>query len=175
MITTDTDTAPVNAYHFHFQTLTTHQDLPLSDFRGKVILVVNTASKCGFTPQYEQLETLYKQYKDRGLVILGVPSNDFAKQEPGNDAEIAQFCQINYGVTFPMTAKEIVSGSKAHPFYRWAYQTLGLGSAPKWNFHKYLIDRQGNLVTYYFSTTSPQAPRVIKQIEKLLDDKPQKS
>lgn len=102
-----------SAYDYSFQTLTGHQPLPLSEFKGKVVLVVNTASKCGFTGQYSGLETLYNKYKDRGLVILGVPSNDFGKQEPGSSEEIASFCKINYGVTFPMTAKEAVTG-KTH-------------------------------------------------------------
>lgn len=162
--------APVNAYDFSFKTLVGHKDMPLSAYRGKVILIVNTASKCGFTPQYQQLEELYKKYHERGLVIIGVPSNDFRKQEPGSEQEIANFCQINYGVTFPMTAKEEVTGKNAHPFYRWAYETLGFGSAPKWNFHKYLIDRQGNLITYYYSTTSPTSPRLVKQVENALNE-----
>jgi glutathione peroxidase len=131
-------------------------------------LIVNTASRCGFTPQYKALEALYLQYKDKGLVILGVPSNDFAKQEPASDEEIASFCQINYGVSFPMTSKEHVIGQHAHPFYLWAKKRLGFLAAPKWNFHKYLLDKQGNLVNYFYSSTSPTAPRVVKEIERLL-------
>ena len=109
-----------NAYDFSFHTLVSHQPLPLASFRGKVLIIVNTASKCGFTPQYASLEKLYEKYKDKGLVILGVPSNDFAGQEPGTDQEIVEFCKLNYGVSFPMTSKEIVSGKNAHPFYLWA-------------------------------------------------------
>ena len=157
-----------NAYDYSFHTLRGQESLPLAAFRGKVLLIVNTASKCGFTKQYASLEKLYKQYKDRGLVILGVPSNDFGGQEPGTDQEIAHFCQVNYGVSFPMTSKEIVSGKKAHPFYLWAKQKLGFGTAPKWNFHKYLIDRNGKLIDYFYSTTSPDAPRFIKTLEKTL-------
>jgi len=112
---------------------------------------------------------LYEKYKDKGLVIIGVPSNDFGKQEPGSNDEIASFCKLNYGVSFPMAAKEDVVGDNAHPFYKWAYKTLGFGTAPKWNFHKYLIDRQGKLADYFNSTTAPDAPRLIKAIEKLLD------
>lgn len=160
-----------NAYDFSFHTLVGHKPLPLSEFRGKVLLIVNTASKCGFTPQYADLEALYEKYKDQGLVILGVPSNDFAKQEPGSDTDIANFCQINYGVTFPMTAKEVVTGKDAHPFYRWARQQLGFGTAPKWNFHKYLINRHGELIDYFYTTTSPKAPRFIKRIETALSEK----
>ena len=155
-------------YDYSFQTLVGNKPLALSSFKGKVLLIVNTASKCGFTPQYADLEALYQQYKDRGLVILGVPSNDFGHQEPGTEQVIADFCQINYGVTFPMTAKEVVSGKNAHPFYRWAKQKLGFGSAPKWNFHKYLINRNGELVTYFYSTTSPKAKRLVNAIEKAL-------
>jgi len=157
-----------NAYAFSFQTLVGHKSLPLSSFKGKVILIVNTASKCGFTKQYAGLEKLYETYKDQGLVILGVPSNDFGQQEPGDGEEIAHFCKLNYGVSFPMTSKEIVSGSKAHPFYQWAYAELGFGSAPKWNFHKYIVNRQGKLVTYFFSTTKPDSKKLIKAIEEAL-------
>lgn len=156
------------AYDFTFLSLGSKQGLPLSDFKGKVILVVNTASRCGFTPQYASLEKLYQTYKDKGLVILGVPSNDFGKQEPGNSEDISQFCQINYGVSFPMTEKEYVSGTAAHPFYLWAKKELGFGSGPKWNFHKYLINRQGELINYFYSTTSPEAPRLVRAIEKAL-------
>lgn len=159
-----------NAYDYSFQTLTGHHPLPLATYRGKVLLIVNVASKCGFTPQYASLEKLYEQYKDRGLVILGVPSNDFGSQEPGGDQEIAHFCKLNYGVTFPMTTKEVVSGKQAHPFYLWANKQLGFGSAPKWNFHKYLINRHGKIINYFYSTTSPNAPRLIKAVENALDD-----
>lgn len=160
-----------NAYDYSFITLIGHKPLPIVAYRGKVLLIVNVASKCGFTPQYASLEKLYEKYKDRGLVILGVPSNDFGSQEPGTDKEIAHFCQINYGVSFPMTAKEVVSGKNAHPFYIWAKQKLGFGSAPKWNFHKYLINRKGEILDYFYSTTAPDAARFIKAVEKALDEK----
>lgn len=159
-----------SAYDYSFHTLVGHKELPLSSFRGQVLLIVNTASKCGFTPQYASLEKLYEHYKERGLVVLGVPSNDFGGQEPGSEQEIANFCQVNYGVTFPMTAKEIVSGKNAHPFYLWAKQQLGFGTAPKWNFHKYLISRDGKLIDYFYSTTSPDAPRFTKALDKALDE-----
>ena len=159
-----------DAYGFSFRHLMEETPLPLSDYKGKVIMVVNTASKCGFTPQYEGLEVLYQRYKDQGFVIIGVPSNDFGEQEPGSSQEIATFCKKNYGVTFPMAAKETVSGDEAHPFYVWARQVLGFGTAPKWNFHKYLINRQGKLVDYFNSTTSPDASRVTKAIEALLKE-----
>lgn len=158
-----------NAYDYSFHTLVGKKPLPLSSYKGKVLIVVNTASNCGFTPQYAGLEKLYQKYKDRGLVIIGVPSNDFGGQEPGDSKQIANFCQLNYGVTFPMTAKEVVSGKNAHPFYLWAHKELGFGSAPKWNFHKYVIDRHGNIVDYFYSTTKPDSEKITGLIEKLLD------
>lgn len=156
------------AYDFTFRKLREEGTLPLKQFEGKVLLIVNTASHCGFTPQYEGLEKLYKAYKDKGLVVIGVPSNDFGAQEPGTGEEIATFCKINYGVTFPMAEKEVVSGAGAHPFYLWAKKTLGFGTAPKWNFHKYLVNRHGKLVDYFNSTTTPDADRVKAAIEKAL-------
>lgn len=165
------ETATPSAYDFSFQTLGGKAPLPLGDFRGKVVLVVNTASKCGFTPQYDGLQKLYEAHKDAGLVIIGVPSDDFGGQEPGSDTEIKDFCRINYGVTFPMTSKESVTGPEAHPFYVWANQTLGFGTAPKWNFHKYLIDRHGQLVDYFLSSTAPDSPRLVKAVEAALEAK----
>lgn len=158
------------AYDFSFNHLMEDKPLLLAEFKGKVILLVNTASQCGFTPQYEGLEKLYETYKDQGFVIIGVPSNDFGGQEPGSNQEIAKFCKINYGVTFPMASKEVVSGDDAHPFYKWARKTLGFGTAPKWNFHKYLINRKGELVDYFNSTTSPENDRVKEAIEKALKE-----
>lgn len=162
------DASAPNAYAFTFDPLMGDQPIRLADYAGKVVMVVNTASKCGFTQQYAGLEKLYETYKFRDLVIIGVPSNDFGNQEPGTGTEIAQFCKLNYGVSFPMTARQIVTGENAHPFYRWAAGVLGFGSRPKWNFHKYLIGRDGTLVDYFNSTTEPQADRVIKAIEAAL-------
>ena len=122
------------AYDFSFKTLVSEHPLPLKQFKGKVILIINTASKCGFTRQYEGLEKLYQTYKSEGLIVIGIPANDFGAQEPGNDQEISNFCAVNYGVTFPMASKEKVTGDSAHPFYVWAKQNLGFGTAPKWNF-----------------------------------------
>ncbi|MBY0281772.1 MAG: glutathione peroxidase [Alphaproteobacteria bacterium] len=158
------------AYSFSFTHLSTGEPLNLSDFKGKVMLVVNTASKCGFTSQYEDLENLYKLYKDKGLVVIGVPSNDFGGQEPGTNEQIATFCKLNYEITFTMTKKEKVSGDGAHPFYVWAKKTLGFGTAPKWNFHKYLINRQGEIIDYFHSTTSPLNQRLKKALEKALSE-----
>ncbi len=167
-MTMNTTSATDNAYDYSFKTLVDQSPLPLMTYQGKVLLIVNTASKCGFTPQYAGLEKLYEQYKDQGLIILAVPSNDFGGQEPGTEQEVAQFCQSNYAVSFPMTAKEVVSGKAAHPFYLWAKKKLGFGTAPKWNFHKYLINRNGELIDYFFSTTAPDTTRLIKAIEKVL-------
>lgn len=157
-----------SAYNFQFYELTTGNPLPLSIFKGKVIMVVNTASKCGFTKQYQGLENLYQTYKKKGLIIIGVPSNDFGAQEPGTFEDIASFCEINYGVTFPMARKEVVSGKNCHPFYQWAYTVFGFGTAPKWNFHKYLIDRQGKLADYFYTITDPESDRVKSAIDRLL-------
>jgi glutathione peroxidase len=171
--TADTNNSTTDtAYQFTFHTLHKNTPLPLANYKGKVILIVNTASHCGFSQQYAALEQLYKKYKDRGFEIIGVPSNDFGGQEPGSSEEIATFCKVNYGVSFPMTQKEIVSGDKAHPFYLWAAQKLGLGPKPKWNFHKYLINRKGELIDYFNSTTSPDASQVNKAIEKALNEQP---
>jgi glutathione peroxidase len=135
-------------------------------YLGKVILVVNTASKCGFTSQYAELEALYRQYKDRGLVVLGFPSNDFMQQEPGSEEEIQKFCRLTYSVEFPMFEKVSVTKGKANPLF----ERLATAGAPypKWNFFKYLIDRKGNYVDYFISSTSPDSDRVQRAIEKLL-------
>jgi glutathione peroxidase len=162
------ETPTKNAYDFSFHTLIGAKPLPLSSYKGKVLLIVNTASHCGFTKQYEGLEKLYTRYKDKGLVVMGVPSNDFGGQEPGSSEEIATFCKLNYGVSFPMTAKEIVSGDDAHPFYQYAKKTLGFGTAPKWNFHKYLVNRNGIVIDHFNSTTSPDSAGIVRAIEKAL-------
>lgn len=168
----DAQKSKANAYEYTFNTLSGKEKLPLSQFKGSVVLVVNTASRCGYTPQYEGLEALYKKYKDKGLVVLGVPSNDFGAQEPGSNEDIAKFCKLNYGVSFPMAGKEVVVGDKAHPFYLWAKKTLGDGSAPKWNFSKYLIGRNGELVTSFESGAAPQSDKVLKAVETALTAKP---
>jgi glutathione peroxidase len=146
--------------------------LPLEQFAGKAILVVNTASRCGFTPQYDGLQALWEQYRDRGLVVLGVPSNDFGAQEPGSNSEIQEFCTLNFNITFPMTAKAKVTGSDAHPFYRWARQRAGLLGGPKWNFHKYLIAPDGTFAGSFSSVTGPSAGRLTAAIERVLPKRP---
>jgi glutathione peroxidase len=138
----------------------------LCEYAGKVVLVVNTASECGYTPQYEGLETLYRKYRERGLVVLGFPANDFGGQEPGSNKEIAQFCEINYGVSFPMFAKSAVAKGAINPFYERLAQASN--SRPRWNFHKYLIDRKGEKVLAYESAVTPTDPKFVREIERLL-------
>lgn len=132
-------------------------------YGGKVVLVVNTASKCGFTNQYEGLETLYKSYKDKGLVVLGFPSDQFMGQEYGDDAKIAEFCKANFGVTFPMFAKSDVKGDEANPLFKGLIAATG--EKPSWNFNKYLIGRDGKSVQHFGSNTKPQAENLVKAIE----------
>ena len=163
-------TEPDSAWDFSFETLD-GKPLPLATFRGKAVMVVNTASQCGFTPQYKSLEALNQKYHDRGLVVLGVPCNDFGGQEPGSAAEIQSFCDSNYNVTFPLAGKAHVSGKEAHPFYAWARQKVGVLGSPKWNFHKYLIAPDGSLADWFSTPTSPESARVLKAIEKVLPAK----
>ena len=147
----------------------TGEELSLEDFKGKVILIVNTASKCGFTPQFEGLETLYKELAEQGLVVLGFPCNQFANQDPKSNSDIEEFCQLNYGVTFPMFAKVDVNGKQTHPLFKYLKsQAKGLlgSSAIKWNFTKFLIDQQGSVVKRYGSNDKPEA--IKKDILKLL-------
>ncbi|MFM2045864.1 MAG: hypothetical protein RLY86_4440 [Pseudomonadota bacterium] len=156
--------APSGAHQFTFHRIE-GGDLPLSDYAGKAVLVVNTASLCGFTPQYKGLQTLWEMYRDKGLVVLGVPSNDFGGQEAGTEAQIQEFCAVTFAVDFPMTGKSVVKGDDAHPFYRWAAAEKG---APRWNFHKYLIGPDGALVGAYGSHTAPDSPELRRAVEAVL-------
>ena len=142
----------------------------LCEYQGKVILVVNTASNCGYTGQYEGLEAVYDKYKQRGLVVVGFPSNDFGDQEPGSNKEIADFCRLTYGIKFPMMAKTDIAAPKTNAFYKQLIAKTG--AAPKWNFHKYLIDRSGNRVESYNTMTAPDSRSLIAQIERWLAEKP---
>ena len=142
----------------------------LCQYQGKVILVVNTASFCGYTGQYEGLDAVYDKYKGRGLVVIGFPSNDYGDQEPGSNREIADFCRMTYGIKFPMMAKTDVAAPKTHAFYKQLIARSG--AAPKWNFHKYLIDRSGNTVASFDTRTTPDDHRLIAQIERRLAEKP---
>jgi len=153
-----------NAYQFEFKAID-GGDIHLSDFEGKAVLLVNTASQCGLTGQYKELQTLHETYKDQGLVVLGVPSGDFAGQEFSQESEVKTFTEDNYNVSFPLTKISKVKGEEAHPFYNWANSHADILGGPKWNFHKYLIDKKGNLVKGYKSLTSPTSPEIIQDIE----------
>ncbi len=159
----------MTAYDFSFRSID-GTPLPLEAYRGKPVLVVNTASECGFTPQYKELEALWRRYRARGLVVLGVPSNDFGGQEPGSAAEIKSFCELNYAVDFPLAGKEKVIGAEAHPFYRWVASELGEDAAPRWNFHKYLVGPSGELAGMWPSRVSPTAPEILREVEALLPE-----
>lgn len=143
--------------------------LPLSAFKGKALLVVNVASQCGLTPQYAGLEALWKANRDKGLVVLGVPANDFGAQEPGTENEIKTFCETRFQVDFPMTAKEHVIGADAHPLYKWVAGELGDAAAPKWNFHKYLFGRDGSIAGTFGSRMTPDAPELAAAIGAALE------
>ena len=159
--------APCPALLDHtFPSLQDGKPVPLCQYAGKVILVVNTASYCGFTSQYDGLEKLYERLKDKGLVVLGFPSNDFGDQEPGSEKEIADFCRLTYGVQFPMVGKTTVRGRDANPFYVKLAEVTG--SKPKWNFHKYLINRDGTKVVAYTSFTKPDDKDLLKKIDEFL-------
>jgi len=139
-----------------------------SKYKDKTILLVNVASKCGFTKQYSGLQALYEKYKDKGLVIIGIPSNQFGGQEPGSNKEIKDFCEINFNITFPITDKVDVKGKNAHPIYLWAKENYGNSTVPKWNFHKILINKNGKIQNTYNSFIKPMSKKIIKEIELIL-------
>src|SRR6056300_392722 len=144
------------------------EELNLSIFNDKTILLVNVASKCGFTKQYDDLQKLYDDYKEKGLVVIGIPSNQFGSQEPGSEAEIKNFCETNFNINFPMTSKYEVKGDNAHPIYIWAKETYGKSTVPKWNFHKILINKNGKVEDTFASFTGPLSNKIIKKLEKIL-------
>jgi glutathione peroxidase len=156
-----------NAYDFSFRSID-GTPLPLGNFRGKALLLVNVASQCGLTPQYSGLEALWTAGRDKGLVVLGVPANDFGAQEPGTEKEIKTFCETRFSVDFPMTAKEHVIGPDAHPLYKWVAAELGEDAAPKWNFHKYLFGRDGEIAGTFGSRTAPDAEELKIAIDAAL-------
>jgi len=143
-------------------------ELDLSSFKGKTILLVNVASKCGFTNQYDDLQNLYDNFKDKGLIVIGIPTNQFGGQEPGSEKEIKNFCETNFNITFPMTSKYEVKGANAHPIYIWAKDTFGKSTVPKWNFHKILINKDGKIEDTFASFTGPLSNKVVKKIEQIL-------
>ena len=140
----------------------------LSKYTGKTILLVNVASNCGFTKQYDDLQKLYDEFKDKGLTIIGVPTNQFGGQEPGTDEEIKKFCETNFNITFPMTSKYDVKGNNAHPIYVWAKDTYGKSTVPKWNFHKILINKDGEIEDTFASFTGPMSKKIINKLEQIL-------
>ena len=144
------------------------EELNLDKFKGKTLLLVNVASQCGFTKQYGDLQNLYELYKDKGLVILGVPSNQFGGQEPGTENEIKNFCQTNFNISFPMTSKYDVKGDNAHPIYLWAKDSYGKSTVPKWNFHKIFINKNGTVEYTFASFTRPLSNKIIKKLEEIL-------
>ena len=154
------------AYDYKFNSIDGGQ-INLNDYKDKVIVVVNVASRCGYTPQYEDLQTLYDEYKSRGLIIIGVPTNNF-KQEPGTNNQIKDFCETNFGITFPMTEKINVIGTNSHPFFKWAKEDFGISAIPKWNFHKIIIGKNGKIQDTFASFTKPTSKKFIKLIEKLI-------
>jgi glutathione peroxidase len=154
------------AYDFQFKDLD-GSILNLSEYKNKVIVVVNVASHCGFTSQYEDMQKIWEKYQEMGLVMVGVPSNDFGQQEPGNNDEIKNFCEAKFGISFPMTEKVSVKGSSAHPFYIWAKNNHGISAIPKWNFHKIIIGKDGKIAKTFSSMTNPSSRKFIEIIEKL--------
>jgi len=157
----------MTAHDFSFTTID-GKPLPLSAYRGRPVLVANTASRCGYTPQYADLEALWQRYRDRGLVVIAVPSNDFGRQEPGTAEEIKAFCESRFAVDFPLAAKETVVGDEAHPFFHWLAAELGEAGQPRWNFHKYLVGPDGALAGAWPSAVKPTDAAIIGAIEGLL-------
>ncbi len=158
------------AYDFKFKDLD-GSDLNLNDFKEKVIVVVNVASQCGFTNQYADMQKVWEKYQNDGLIMIGVPSNDFGKQEPGTSQEIKNFCEAKFGISFLMTEKVIVKGDKAHPFYLWAKKNYGKQAVPKWNFHKIIINRYGKVEETFTSITNPSSKKFIFTLETALNKK----
>ena len=156
------------AYDFNFNDLN-GTPLNLIEYKDKVIVVVNVASQCGFTSQYEDMQKVWEKYQVKGVIMLGVPSNDFGSQEPGSNKEIKNFCEAKFGITFPMTEKVSVKGENAHPFYIWAKKNHGKSAIPKWNFHKIMIGKNGKVVDTFASITNPSSKKFIIALEEALN------
>jgi glutathione peroxidase len=152
------------AYDYKFNSIDGGQ-IELSDYKDKVVVIVNVASRCGFTSQYKDLQSLHNSYKDKNLVVIGVPTNNF-KQEPGSNDQIKDFCETNFGITFPMTEKINVIGANSHPFYKWAKDDFGISAIPKWNFHKIIIGKDGKVADTFASITNPSSKKFINFIEE---------
>ena len=162
---TPSESYTLNAYDFSFKDIDGN-NLKFKDYKGKVLLIVNTASFCGFTSQYKAMQALWDDYKDKDFVLIGIPSNDFY-QESDTEKEVKNFCERTFGVNFPMTSITSVRGKDAHPFYKWAKLTYGTKTVPKWNFHKILIDKNGKVVETYSSMTKPTDDKVVSKIDSL--------
>ena len=152
------------AYNFSFKGIE-ENSINLKDYKGKTLVIVNVASRCGFTNQYEDLQKLWSNYRDKGVVVIGIPSNNF-KQEPGSNKEIKKFCESAFGVDFPMAEKTDIIGKNAHPFFKWAKKNYGISAVPKWNFHKIVIDKNGRISNTFTSITKPYSKKFINFIEK---------
>ena len=152
------------AFDFKFKSIEGNT-INLNSYKGKVLVVVNVASRCGFTNQYEDLQKIWTKYKNNNFAIIGVPTNNF-KQEPGSNATIKDFCETNFGIDFPMSEKVDVLGDNAHPFYKWAKLNFGNGAVPKWNFHKIVINKQGKVASTFWSLTNPSSKKFVNFIEK---------
>lgn len=155
------------AYDFSFNSIQEKKYF-LSQHKGKVLMVVNVASQCGFTKQYTDLQKLHEEYKDQGLILIGIPSNDFGNQEPGTNKEIKSFCESNFGITFPIMGKTSILGKNQHPFYKWIEDNYGKSGVPKWNFYKVLINKDGHVEEVYSSLTKPKSSKIIKKLNKIL-------
>ena len=156
-----------NFYDFKLESIT-GEIINFNNYKGKTVLLVNVASNCGFTKQYSDLQNLWEKYKERDLIVLGIPSNQFGGQEPGSNAEIKDFCETNFNINFPMTSKYDVKGENAHEIYKWAKDSFGKGAIPKWNFHKILINKNGKIHETYASFTNPMSKKIINELEKIL-------
>ena len=148
--------------------LITGEIISLDKYEGKAVLLVNVASKCGFTKQYTDLQNLWEKYREKNLIVIGVPSNQFGSQEPGSNDEIKDFCETNFNINFPMTSKYDVKGENAHDVYKWAKDTFGKSAVPKWNFHKILIDKNGKIHDTFASFTNPMSKKIINELENIL-------
>ena len=155
-------------YDFSFKDLD-GSNLNLSEYKNKVIIVINVASQCGFTKQYEDMQKVWDKYQEKGVIMLGIPSNDFGNQEPGTNNEIKNFCEAKFGITFPMTEKVTVKGENAHSFYLWAKKEYGSSAIPKWNFHKIIVGKKGKIVDTFASMTNPSSKKFIQAIEEALN------
>ena len=156
-----------NVYKFSFNSID-GKKINLKDFKGKPILIVNTASLCGFTYQYNDIEALHKKYKQDGLIVIGIPSNDFGNQELSSNQKVKEFCSVNFNVSFLLTEITSIKGDKSHPFFKWIKREAGYLALPKWNFYKYLINREGFLFKWYASTTNPNSNKINKDINEVI-------